>query len=704
MRYLHPFSDGEFPDQRLRRHYTGRFRGDFGRAVDQVFLPFDELLERALEGRLSVDAAWPSQHTPHFLPRHWDRMADKASFQPDSDFSKESLLAFCKTEILSESPVLCTLMFRINVTHRIFSAHEDNPKWLQQLRMFMDTHCAMVTFVASLEAKLGRAIKDQDLVDAGCFFTESNALWADIMPCNRHIVSERLISYPIASVFTLNLCFKQDSTKKEASRLSQILQKCLPHSGALRLLYSMIAERCEDEEFYRVLMYIIFCTFMGTYEVAAAAPYEMRVQALIWSSFAGQTREALCGFFQAKHAEHIVIYACRQFLDYLATLVPAFHSILVKTYAWEYHCNQTRTIMRSARAYFIDVAPLIERARAISDEEADRVKVDMWSQIVWLLTIFHKDHSHDAKVKKQCVANIVKHLDNLKPSLLGLPITDFDPRLIGRRVWKHACRVASLHPVNEGITRRAIDELGMSARGTYIVKSVLESLEKGSIAGTGLFLSIPPGDIEVFIAYIKAIKHQFKVCVDFWDTQTAVIQKLAIHRRLGIDPEEPLDDLATAFDFCQTCCQFRYTMMSDSKAKRSDSLSNGPKYSAFAMFTKLRMCSYRHRKCSGLLTQIQMIGKIIKVQSSKIFTLCCGCGLPYKYNPNVKYNGFPWCGKCDASHIDQYTDEYFEDLERQQAEKDALWEKYFVKKRKRPRVSCDASLKDPCRASHHHEP
>jgi hypothetical protein len=126
--------------------------------------------------------------------------------------------------------------------------------------------------------------------------------------------------------------------------------------------------------------------------------------------------------------------------------------------------------------------------------------------------------------------------------------------------------------------------------------------------------------------------------------------------------------------------------MSDTKVTGADAFSNGPKHSAFAMFTNLRMCSIRTRKCPGLLTKIQMIGKIVKIQS-KVFTLCCGCGLPYKFDPNVKYNGYPWCGKCDPTHTDQYTDEYFKRRQREQEEDYAFWEKHFVKKRKRPRVS-----------------
>ena len=684
---MHPFSDGEYPDQRLRQNYTGHFAGDFGRAVDIVFLPFEELYQMALEQQLPVDDSWPVN--PHFLPRGWDRQADDEVYISASDFSKASRLALVKTEMLTLSPALWTLMFRINVTHRIFSAHEEDPKWLQQLRMFMDTHCAFVTFVASIETKLGRKITDNDLHNAGCCFTDADSLWNDIMPTNRHIVSERLIQYPVASVFTLNLCFKQDPSKKEATHLNQIIQKCLPHSGALRLLYSMISERFDDEEFYRNLIYIIFCTFMGTYEVAAAAPYDMRVQSLIWSTFAGQSRKSLREFFQAKHSEHIVIYACRQFLDYLATLLPAFHYIMVKTYAWSYHCAQTRMIMRSIRAYFIEVAPLIERARKISPQDSDRVKIDMWSQIVCLLRICHGNHAHDSKVKKQSVTNLEKHLDNLEPELLGMGMADFDPRIISRDVWYHACTVASRHPVSEGITRAAIDELGMTPRGSHVVKGILQTLEDGSIAGPSLFVSIPPGDLEVFIAYIKAIKHQFKVRVDLWDSRIAVVQRLAIHKRLGIDPDEPLDDLATAFDFCERCCQFRYTNMSDTKAGASDALSNGPKHSAFAMFTNLRMCSIRTRKCPGLLRKIQMIGKMVTVQSNT-FSLCCGCGLPYKYNSRVTHRGFPWCGKCDPSHIDTYNRGYFERRRRERAENQAFWQKNFVKTRKRPRVSSDA--------------
>ena len=662
----------------MRHHYDGKFTGTFGECVELAFLPFADLLDMAMAHDLPCEGVWPPQ--AHYVPRKWTRWLDDYAFNAGG--SKKTHEALGKMLCVTESPVLATLMFRVNTAHRIFSVYEEDAKWLQQLRMFMDTHCALVTFVARIEGSITHRITDQDLLAEICSFTNADPLWADLEPNNARIISERLIRYAPSSVFQLNLCYKHPVVKNRNAHLNEILQKCLFHSGALRLLYNMIGQRFADESFYRTLIYIIFCSLLGTYKVAASAPYDVRVQSLIWSTFSSQTRQKLQEFFQAKHAQHLVIYACRQFLDYLGSIYPAFAMIMDKIYMWEHHCVQTRTIMKSIRAYFIEVAPLLEEAKRRSKAEADRVKSEMWTQIALLLKIYHGDHSKDSKVKKQAVTNMKKHLDNLTPELLQIPVKDVDLTLVSRPVWRHACTVASQHPVAEGITVQAIRELKLSNRGFVAVRNVLKVLESGSIASSELLVGIPPIDLEVFVAYITAVKQQFKVRIQLWDSRVAVAQKLAIHRRLEIPEDCPLPPLATEFHFCERCCQFRYTVMSATKATVADTRSSGPKSSTIDVFTGIRFCSVRQRKCHRMLINIEMVGKLLNAQ--KDFTLCCGCGLPYEFTPDKTFEGFPWCGKCNPDHLKDF-DQGIIDRKAERLSKIAFWAKQIVHRAKRKR-------------------
>jgi hypothetical protein len=683
LEYIHPFTEEEYPERRLRQKYTGRFAGSFGEYVDVAFLPFTELLDRAINQDLALEGMWPAH--AHYVPRGWVRWLDDFAYNHKT-LDSQTARSIGKYQLLTASPVLATLMFRINTAHRVFSVYEEEPKWLQQLRMFMDTHCSLVSFVARLETQTER-VSDKDLLKHVTTFTDSDALWQQLEPNHTQIVSERLIRFRASSVFELNLCFKHTAKKKgdpDLIDLIEILQKCLPHSGALRLLYKMITQRFANEGFCQRLLYMNFCSLMGTYRSAASAPYEIRVQSLIWSTFVGQPRSKIQEFFQGKHAECLVIYACRQFLDYLGYLYPAFAAVMNGMYQWTHHCKQTRKIMKSVRAYFIEVAPAIERASMISEKEAERVKSELWSQIAQLLKIYHGDHSMDSKVKKQAVTNVKKQLDNITPTrlnLFGPGVRNVDLTVISKPVWKHACTVAANHPVQEGITVKALEELGMSPRGLVTVRNVLLMLEQGTIAKYDLFVCIPPIDLEVFSAYITAIKHQFRTRVQFLDSSVAVAQKLAIHRRLRIPESSPLPSKATQFQFCEQCCQLRYTIMSDRDAKAADALSTGPKMSALDLFTGYRFCSEK-RECASMLINIEMIGKILIIQQD--FTLCCGCGLPFDFTTQNRFEGFPWCGKCDPTRLKNFEQNLaISKADREQ--KLVEWKQQIVQRAKRKR-------------------
>ncbi|MBB20816.1 MAG: hypothetical protein CMP20_15370 [Rickettsiales bacterium] len=664
----------------MRQKYTGRFAGSFGECVDLAFLPFTELLDRAIAQNLPVEGMWPTH--AHYVPRGWVRWLDDFVYKHKT-LDSQTARSIGKLQRVAASPVLATLMFRINTSHRIFSVYEEDPKWLQQLRMFMDTHCPLVSFVARLESST-TLVSDKDLLEHITTFTDSDPLWQQLEPNHRKIVSERLIRYEASTVFELNLCYKHSAKKKGDPDINDILQKALPHSGALRLLYQMLMQRFHNERFYRTLIYIVFCSLMGTYRSAASAPYDIRVQAVIWSTFSGQPRHKMQEFFQAKHAECLVIYACRQFLDYLGYLYPAFMAVMNAMYQWSHHCVQTRKIMKSIRAYFIEVAPAIERASMIGEKEAERVKSEMWSQIAQLLKIYHGDHSMDSKVKKQAVTNVKKHLDNITPArlnLVGPGVRDVDLTIISKPVWEHACTVAANHPVEEGITVKALEELGMSPRGLVRVRNVLRILEQGTIAKYDLFVCIPPIDLEVFSAYITAIKHQFKVRVQFWDSSVAVAQKLAIHRRLQVPEDCPLPASATQFQFCQQCCQFRYTIMSARDAKPADAFSTGPKMSSLDIFTGYRFCSEK-RDCASMLIDVEMIGKIIIVQQD--YTLCCGCGLPFHFTSEKLFERFPWCGKCDPTPLKNFEQKLaLSKADREQ--KIVEWKQQIIQRAKRKR-------------------
>ena len=629
---------------------------------------------------LPVEGIWPSY--AHYVPRGWTRWLDDFVYN-NSSVNSETSRSLGKLQRLWQSPVLATLMFRINTAHRIFSVYEEDPKWLQQLRMFMDTHCPLVSFVGRFEGNVA-LVSDNDLLDQVTTFTDSDPLWQSIEPSNRQIVSERLICYEASTVFELNLCYKHSAKKNGNPYLNEILQKSLPHSGALRLLHQMIKQRFADQHFYRTLLYIIFCSLMGTYRSAASAPYDVRVQSLIWSTFSTQPREKMQEFFQAKHAECLVIYACRQFLDYLGYLYPAFVTVMNAMYQWNHHCNQTRKIMKSIRAYFIEVAPAIERATMLGEAEAESVKSKLWSEIAQLLKIYHGDHSMDSKVKKQTITNIEKHLKNITPvelQLYGPAMQDVDLTVISKPVWEHGCTVAANHPIEEGITVKALQELGLSDRGLVVIRHAMRILEQGTIAKFDLFVCVPPLDLEIFLAYISAIKQQFKARVQFWDSRVAVAQKLAVHRRLQIPQECPLPSWASQFHFCESCCQFKYTIMSKKTTKAADAFSVGPSMSSLDIFTGYRFCSPK-RECASMLINVDLIGKILIIQ--KDFTLCCGCGLPFEFTSDKLFEGFPWCRKCDPSPLKHF-DRRLKASKDEQLEKIMFWKEQIVQRTKRKR-------------------
>ncbi len=572
---------------------------------------------------------------PHWLPPRWDARAATPS---------ESAAARA-AQVLA-SPALAAAAVRINFAYTLLDivrarasdaadtvAQASAVTLAQQLRWFLDCHCAFVAYVVAHDA-------DTD-ADLGLVPDNADPRWLQIVPGDQRLICERLLPGVQTLLGDLDIRYKRQIPAARGSLLADILAKALPQPSMTRTLRKMLRDRCADELVMRTLASAVLCSLLGTYRAAALDAYNLQAQVALWTSFGRATRASLVDFLAADRTKALVIYACREYLVYAFDDRPAFAALACKTYDWPRYCAATAEHMRSVRAFLVQEAP-----RCVAGPDA----AALWAAIDDYLAVRLADHTHDTRIIKiphasfaPLVASYARRLRKAWPWYAG------DVARVSSAVWQRAARAVANAGPGAGLSLAMLECVGVSPRGAVVFAGLVAEYNAGAIFKWTHVARMPPGDLEALHALISAARAYAAVAVTLLPPHIAAQQRAAIRRRLDVPPHAPLPAVAARVWFCPACRALRHVApRAQDKHAAKQVAANGPDDVAYDAHAGGAYCDARRARvrarCGTRLIPLHMVGKLLHIDRGTC-ALCTGCGL---LAHDARAAG-PLCSVCTAS-------------------------------------------------------
>jgi hypothetical protein len=600
---------------------------------------FEVTVAALVVGHITAQNVWLAGGSPHWLPPRWATAVAAAAAAANSEST-----AAIKLSLVGISPRLAALAARINSAYALFeslrSAPNTNTHWLQSLRHFMNSHCPLVSFIER------HGIGSDAELHRHCLPVLHSQTWHDIVPSGAHIHSERFLPRALLSVLRLlDLWYKRPMSKAQNNCFVHILCKALPQPGQKRAFQTIVGNYMRSSEsFYRTIIYIIFCSMLGTYHHAARECYRFQTQTRIWQMMTESTRGKLTAFFSAKRQAMFVTYALREYFIYAVEELPALENCIAVHYAWADFCNNVRVDMYRVRRCLSEEIGGGGGGGGGGGENPAMAERAMWSLFSEYLTRRHKDHTLDKHTVKMRISEIIPHFSTYARTLRPKSHRS-DMARISRAVWLRVCTYMTGAAQQTGVAIAPLAALGMCARGMRIVRNIVARYRAGDIINHKTLAALSPASFELFHAYLIAYQHLHSFVRVAHAAYICNAQRRAIRYRYGVLGADRMPDEAGRVAFCESCVRFNHVIVDNENMTRS----NGPD-SIIYDFARQRTHCKREPKdklCLAPLYALNAFGQVLCVKQ-KNYSLCCACTSLHLLDMSVTVGGLPVCGFCNA--------------------------------------------------------